>query len=359
MPSKASRRRGRPPRAEGARARGSRPRARRTTRLTRLMRKRLGVAPARGDARGRRNSAAQAAENRRLRVALAACAGDNLLEGQRGLGNHDRADHRRQDDRGGIARPRSRRRRSGWRASAGLCRGSRWCWSATIRRARSMSGSKTKATVGSGMRSFDHRLPASGQRGRIARRWSAGSTPIPSCTASWCSCRCRRGSTRRRCIAAIEPAKDVDGFHPINAGRLAAGLPALVALHAARLHHAREDRAAIARGTRGGGHRPLQHRRQAARPTAARRERHRNDRALAARATSPAVCRRADSVRGGRPAGNGPRVTGSSPGATVIDVGINRVPRTAARRGSSATLPSARRPRSPARSRRCPVASAR
>jgi methylenetetrahydrofolate dehydrogenase (NADP+)/methenyltetrahydrofolate cyclohydrolase len=28
-------------------------------------------------------------------------------------------------------------------------------------------------------------------------------------------------------IAAIDPAKDVDGFHPINAGRLAAGLPAL------------------------------------------------------------------------------------------------------------------------------------
>jgi methylenetetrahydrofolate dehydrogenase (NADP+) / methenyltetrahydrofolate cyclohydrolase len=29
-------------------------------------------------------------------------------------------------------------------------------------------------------------------------------------------------------IAAIDPAKDVDGFHPVNAGRLATGLPALV-----------------------------------------------------------------------------------------------------------------------------------
>jgi methylenetetrahydrofolate dehydrogenase (NADP+) / methenyltetrahydrofolate cyclohydrolase len=29
-------------------------------------------------------------------------------------------------------------------------------------------------------------------------------------------------------IAAIDPGKDVDGFHPINAGRLAIGLPALV-----------------------------------------------------------------------------------------------------------------------------------
>ena len=29
-------------------------------------------------------------------------------------------------------------------------------------------------------------------------------------------------------IAAIDPAKDVDGFHPLNVGRLASGLPALV-----------------------------------------------------------------------------------------------------------------------------------
>ncbi|WP_310496310.1 bifunctional methylenetetrahydrofolate dehydrogenase/methenyltetrahydrofolate cyclohydrolase FolD [Sandarakinorhabdus sp.] len=31
-----------------------------------------------------------------------------------------------------------------------------------------------------------------------------------------------------RVIAAIDPAKDVDGFHPVNAGRLATGLDALV-----------------------------------------------------------------------------------------------------------------------------------
>ena len=30
-----------------------------------------------------------------------------------------------------------------------------------------------------------------------------------------------------RIIAAVDPAKDVDGFHPLNAGRLASGLPAL------------------------------------------------------------------------------------------------------------------------------------
>src|ERR1051325_7553823 len=32
----------------------------------------------------------------------------------------------------------------------------------------------------------------------------------------------------QKVIAAIDPGKDVDGFHPLNAGRLARGLPGLV-----------------------------------------------------------------------------------------------------------------------------------
>src|SRR6266436_4135977 len=32
----------------------------------------------------------------------------------------------------------------------------------------------------------------------------------------------------RKVIEAVDPAKDVDGFHPLNAGRLAIGLSALV-----------------------------------------------------------------------------------------------------------------------------------
>lgn len=32
----------------------------------------------------------------------------------------------------------------------------------------------------------------------------------------------------RRIIDTVDPSKDVDGFHPVNAGRLASGLPALV-----------------------------------------------------------------------------------------------------------------------------------
>ncbi|MGA1498410.1 MAG: bifunctional 5,10-methylenetetrahydrofolate dehydrogenase/5,10-methenyltetrahydrofolate cyclohydrolase, partial [Steroidobacteraceae bacterium] len=36
------------------------------------------------------------------------------------------------------------------------------------------------------------------------------------------------GIDSTRVIEAIDPAKDVDGFHPVNVGRLSSGLPALV-----------------------------------------------------------------------------------------------------------------------------------
>ena len=74
----------------------------------------------------------------------------------------------------------------------------------------------------------------------------------------------------------------------------------------------------------------------------------------------PAVCRRADLLVAaiGRPE----MVRGDwiKPGATVIDVGINRVPGAApANRSSSATSTLPRPRRSRARSRRCPAASGR
>jgi methylenetetrahydrofolate dehydrogenase (NADP+)/methenyltetrahydrofolate cyclohydrolase len=87
-------------------------------------------------------------------------------------------------------------------------------------------GSKTKATVGSGMRSFDHRLPASVSEtdlltlvGRLNRdpvvHGILVQLPLPAHIDA------------QKILAAIDPAKDVDGFHPVNLGRLAAGLPAL------------------------------------------------------------------------------------------------------------------------------------
>src|SRR5439155_1497330 len=86
-------------------------------------------------------------------------------------------------------------------------------------------GSKTKATVGSGMRSFDHRLPENTSEAELTAligRLNADPVvhgillqlPLPGHVDA------------PKVIAAIDPAKDVDGLHPLNTGRLLAGLPA-------------------------------------------------------------------------------------------------------------------------------------
>src|ERR1700741_3587495 len=86
--------------------------------------------------------------------------------------------------------------------------------------------SKMKMTGGSGMRSFDHRLPKETSEsellGLIARLNADSSVhgmlvqlPLPAQMAP------------HKIIAAVAPAKDVDSFSPVNAGRLGAGLPAL------------------------------------------------------------------------------------------------------------------------------------
>lgn len=87
--------------------------------------------------------------------------------------------------------------------------------------------SKGKATIGAGMESFEHKLPDStGQDELIALVESLNADervdgilvqlPLP------------KGVDDKAVIAAIDPAKDVDGFHVANAGRLAVGEEALV-----------------------------------------------------------------------------------------------------------------------------------
>jgi methylenetetrahydrofolate dehydrogenase (NADP+)/methenyltetrahydrofolate cyclohydrolase len=89
-------------------------------------------------------------------------------------------------------------------------------------------GSKAKQTVEAGMRSFEHRLPAeTGEAELLAlvAQLNADDAvdgilvqlPLP------------KHIDATKVLEAIDPAKDVDGFHPVNAGRLAAGQRALVA----------------------------------------------------------------------------------------------------------------------------------
>jgi methylenetetrahydrofolate dehydrogenase (NADP+)/methenyltetrahydrofolate cyclohydrolase len=125
-------------------------------------------------------------------------------------------------------------------------------------------------------------------------------------------------------IAAIDPAKDVDGFHDVNAGRLLAGRPGLLPctpagivllLRKALDRLAGLDAVVIGRSNIVGKPMAMLLLREDCTVTIA----HSRTRDL------PAVCRRADIVVAavGRPE----MVRGSwlKPGATVIDVGINRI----------------------------------
>ncbi|MFT3975893.1 MAG: bifunctional methylenetetrahydrofolate dehydrogenase/methenyltetrahydrofolate cyclohydrolase FolD [Sphingomonas bacterium] len=87
--------------------------------------------------------------------------------------------------------------------------------------------SKGKATIAAGMESFEHRLPEStGEAELIALvdRLNADPAvdgilvqlPLPA------------HIDERAIITRIDPDKDVDGFHPVNAGRLATGLDGFV-----------------------------------------------------------------------------------------------------------------------------------
>jgi len=77
-----------------------------------------------------------------------------------------------------------------------------------------------------GMRPFDHHLPASVSEAELlalVQKLNAEPTvhgvlvqmPLPPQIST------------KRVVASIDPDKDVDGFHPLNAGRLFTGLPAL------------------------------------------------------------------------------------------------------------------------------------
>jgi methylenetetrahydrofolate dehydrogenase (NADP+)/methenyltetrahydrofolate cyclohydrolase len=87
--------------------------------------------------------------------------------------------------------------------------------------------SKGKATLAAGMESFEHRLSVDVSEAELIAlvdRLNADETvdgilvqlPLP------------RHIDERAVITRIDPDKDVDGFHPVNAGRLATGLDGLV-----------------------------------------------------------------------------------------------------------------------------------
>jgi len=184
--------------------------------------------------------------------------------------------------------------------------------------------SKTRACAATGLASFSRHLPADiAEPALLAEIAQLGADqrvdgilvqlPLPP------------HIDRARVLAAVDPAKDVDGFHPVNVGRLWSGLPALVPgtpQGCLRLLHTVHDdlsgAEALVLGRSNIVGRPLAALLLAADCTVTVAHSHSRDIAT--------LCRRADILVAalGRPlAVKGDWV---KPGATVIDVGINRIP---------------------------------
>src|ERR1044072_8533256 len=86
--------------------------------------------------------------------------------------------------------------------------------------------SKGKQTAEAGMQSFDHRLPETVSESELlalVERLNAD----PAVHGILVQLPLPKQVDRQKVLNAIDPRKDVDGFHPVNVGRLATGLPAL------------------------------------------------------------------------------------------------------------------------------------
>ena len=192
---------------------------------------------------------------------------------------------------------------------------------------------KSARTAEAGMNSFDHRLPADASEAEVldvVRRLNTDDAvdgilvqlPLPPQIDA------------AKVLLAIDPAKDVDGFHPVNAGLLATGNRALVPCtplgciilaKSARPDLAGLEAVVVGRSNIAG--KPVAQLLLAESCTVT--VAHSRTRDLAA------TCRRADLLVAaiGRPE----FIPGDwiKPGAIVIDVGINRVPNPAAGEGRS------------------------
>jgi len=184
--------------------------------------------------------------------------------------------------------------------------------------------SKNRATAELGMASFAHNLPVTTSEDELltlVRKLNDDSRvdgilvqlPLPKQISS------------TRVIETIDPDKDVDGFHPMNAGRLASGLPALAPCTPfGCLHLLKQELGdlagleAVVIGRSNIVGKPMAQLLLGENATVTIA--HSRTRDL------PGVVRRADIVVAA--VGRAEMVRGDwiKPGATVVDVGINRIP---------------------------------
>jgi methylenetetrahydrofolate dehydrogenase (NADP+) / methenyltetrahydrofolate cyclohydrolase len=183
-------------------------------------------------------------------------------------------------------------------------------------------GSKKKMTVEAGMKSFDHHLPEQvGEAELLAL--IARLNADPAVNGILVQLPLPQQIDAQKVLNAIDPGKDVDGFHPTNVGRLTLGLPTLVPctplgciMLALTVHASLTGLDAVVVGRSSNLGRPLAQLliAQSATVTVAHSKTH----------DLPAVCRRADLLVVA--IGRAEMIKGDwiKPGATVIDIGINR-----------------------------------
>lgn len=117
--------------------------------------------------------------------------------------------------------------------------------------------SKHTQTQAAGMASFEHKLPADVTESELLAL-IAKLNRDPAVHGILVQLPLPKSLHAETIINAIDPAKDVDGLHPGNVGRLAGGDGRAIAMHAARLHHPHEKRACLAGGDERHRDRPLQ-----------------------------------------------------------------------------------------------------
>jgi methylenetetrahydrofolate dehydrogenase (NADP+)/methenyltetrahydrofolate cyclohydrolase len=184
--------------------------------------------------------------------------------------------------------------------------------------------SKGRQTRAAGMASFEHVLPGDASEADVLAV-VAKLNRDPAVHGILVQLPLPKHLDPQRVVTAIDPAKDVDGLHPINAGRLATGLPALTPctplgciILTKSVHASLQGMDAVVIGRSNLVGRPLAQLllNENATVTIA----HSRTRDLAG------LCRRADLIYAA--VGQKEMVRGDwiKPGATVIDVGITRIP---------------------------------
>jgi len=182
---------------------------------------------------------------------------------------------------------------------------------------------KNKRTLEAGMKSFEHKLPADTPEHEVLTLIH-GLNSDPEIHGILVQLPLPKHIDSQKVIEAIDPAKDVDGFHPVNVGRLASGgealvpctpLGSLMLLKDTLGKLAGLDAVVVGRSNIVGKPMAQLLIRESCTVTIA----HSQTRDL------PAVVRRADIVIAA--VGKPEMIRGDwiKPGATVIDVGINRI----------------------------------